>query len=144
MHTQNATFVLYIIRIYLTKCSKIMLWTMEQKIFCVKTYYETNSFKIGPTRYRRKFKFNIFPIRSQNFQIVRNFETHNTCKDRRATVSSLSGSLITARTPKNLTRVQEWVARVFLDFCEGGVSSYVFTLKIWSIVIRHDFFYVAI
>ena len=31
--------------IYLTKYSKIMSWTMEQKILCVMTYYKTKSFK---------------------------------------------------------------------------------------------------
>ena len=33
------------ILIYLAKYSEIMSWTMKQKIFCVKTYYETKSFK---------------------------------------------------------------------------------------------------
>ena len=33
----------------------------EQKIFCVKTYYETKFFHIVQARYRTKFNFNIFP-----------------------------------------------------------------------------------
>ena len=47
---------------------------MEQKIFCEKTYYETKSFKIVQARYWRKFNFEIFPKRSQIFELVKNFE----------------------------------------------------------------------
>ena len=33
------------ILIYLTKYTEILIWMMEQKIFCVKTCYKTKSFK---------------------------------------------------------------------------------------------------
>ena len=33
------------ILVYLTKYSEILPWTIEQKIFCMKKYYETKSFK---------------------------------------------------------------------------------------------------
>ena len=72
-----------------------MPWTMEQKIFCVKTYYETKSFKIVQARYRRKFNFNTFPNRSQILKLIKNFEAHGTCEDRRAKGSSPSGPPIT-------------------------------------------------
>ena len=52
--------------IYYTKNSLMMPWQMEQKIFCVKTYYETKSFQIVQARFRRKFSFNKFPNRSQS------------------------------------------------------------------------------
>ena len=35
--------------------------------FCVKTYHETNSFKIVQARYRRKFNFNTFT--ESDFQV---------------------------------------------------------------------------
>ena len=68
---------------------------MEQKIFCVKTYYETKSFQIVQARFRRKFSFNKFPNRSQTFKLVKKFETHGTCGDRRVTGSSPSEPPIT-------------------------------------------------
>ena len=52
-----------------------MPWSMEQKIFCVKAYYETKSFQIVQARFRRKFSFNKFPNRSQIFKLVKKFET---------------------------------------------------------------------
>ena len=58
-----------------------MPWSMEQKIFCLKTYYETKSFQIVQARFRRKFSFNKFPNRSQIFKLVKKFETHGTCGD---------------------------------------------------------------
>ena len=88
-----------------------MPWSMEQKIFCVKTYYETTSFQIVQARFRRKFSFNKFPNRTQIFKLVKKFETHGTCGDRRVTGSSPSGPPITIRTPDNVTRVQESVGR---------------------------------
>ena len=89
----------------------MMPWSMEQKIFCVKTYYETKSFQIVQARFRRKFSFNKFPNRSQIFKLVKKFETHGTYGDRRVTGSSPSGPPITIRTPDNVTRVQESVGR---------------------------------
>ena len=89
----------------------MMPWSMEQEIFCVKTYYETKSFQIVQARFRRKFSFNKFPNRSQIFKLVKKFETHGTCGDRRVTGSSPSGPPITIRTPDNVTRVQESVGR---------------------------------
>ena len=86
-----------------------MPWSMEQKIFCVKTYYETKSFQIVQARFRRKFSFNNIPNRSQIFKLVKKFETHGSCGDRRVTGSSPSGPPTTIRTPDNVTRVQESV-----------------------------------
>ena len=45
------------------------------------------------------------------FKLVKKFETHGTCGDRRVTGSSPSGPPITIRTPDNVTRVQESVGR---------------------------------
>ena len=56
------------ILIYSIKYSEIILWMIEEKIFCVKTYYE-RLFKIVQARYKRKFNFNTFPNRNQIFQI---------------------------------------------------------------------------
>jgi hypothetical protein len=95
-----------------TKYSEIMPWLMEQKIFCVKTYYEAKSFKIVQARYNRKFNFNTFPIKSQIFKLFKNFKAYGTCEDRRATGYSPCGSSITIRTPENVTRVQESVGRI--------------------------------
>ena len=88
-----------------------MPWSMEQKIFCVKTYYETKSFKIVQARFRRKFSFNQFPNRSQIFKLVKKFEAHGTCGDRRVAGSSPSGPPITISTPDNVSSVQESVGR---------------------------------
>ena len=100
---------------------------MEQKIFCVKTYYETKSFQIVQARFRRKFSFNKFPNRSQIFKLVEKFETHGTCGDRMVTGSSLSGPPITIRTPDNVIRVQ------------GGAAfknAFDRTVDIWSMYSR--------
>ena len=48
------------ILIYSTKYSEIMPWTMEQKMFSRKTYYETKSFKTIQAIYRKKVNFNKF------------------------------------------------------------------------------------
>ena len=88
-----------------------MPWSMEQKIFCVKTYYETKSFKIVQARFRRKFSFNQFPNRSQIFKLVKKFEAHGTCGDSRVAGLSPSGLPITISTPNNVSRVQESVGR---------------------------------
>ena len=82
---------------YLLKYREIMTLTMEPKIFCVTTYYETKSFKIVWTRYRRKFNFITFPNRSQIFKLVKNSEAHGSCEDHGAMISSPCGPLITQK-----------------------------------------------
>ena len=103
-----------------------MPWSMEQKIFCVKTYYETKSFRIVQARFRRKFSFNQFPNRSQIFKLVKKFEAHGTCGDRRVAGSSPSGPPITICTPDNVSRVQESVGRspteCLSSFGESSIS----------------------
>ena len=42
---------------------------MEQKIFCVNSYYETKSFKIVQARYRKKVQFQHISKQESNFQI---------------------------------------------------------------------------
>ena len=76
------------ILIYLIKYSQILPWKIERKFFCVKTYYETKSFIIVRTRYKRKFNFNTFPNRSQIFKLIKNVEAHGACEGYRATGSS--------------------------------------------------------
>ena len=66
--------------IHLIKNSEIMPWTMEQKIFYAKSYYETKSLKIIQARYRRMFKFTTFLKRRKIFILVKNFEAPGTCK----------------------------------------------------------------
>ena len=48
-----------------------MTWTMELKILCGKTYYETIVFGIVQAKYRRTFNSNTFPNRI--FKLVKNF-----------------------------------------------------------------------
>ena len=88
-----------------------MHWAMEQKVFCVKTFYEMKFFQIVQARFRRKFSFNQFSNRSQIFKLVKKFEAHGTCGDRRVAGSSPSGPPITIRTPDNVSTVQESVGR---------------------------------
>ena len=71
-----------------------MLWTMKQKIFWEKTYYETKFSKIFQLRYRRKFNFEEFLNRSNIFKLYKSFEAHETCEDRWATSSTPSWPLI--------------------------------------------------
>ena len=108
----------------------MMPWSMEQKIFCVKTYYETKSFQIVQARFRRKFSFNKFPNRSQIFKLGKKFETHGTCGDRRVTGSSPSGPPITIRTPDNVTRVKSQSVGVRANLCDDR------TVDIWSMYSR--------
>ena len=72
---------------------------------------EGRFFMVVQARYRKKFKFNTFPNRSQIFKLDKNFEVQSTCGDHRAMASSPSGPPITIRTPKNVTRVQESVSQ---------------------------------
>ena len=109
-----------------------MPWSMEQKIFCVKTYYEMKSFQIVQARFRRKFSFNKFPNRSQIFKLVKKFETHGTCGDRRVTGSSPSGPPITIRTPDNVTRVQESVGRSPNNLCDEGAKNLAFLCLLYG------------
>ena len=43
---------------------------MEQKIFCVNTYYKTKCFKIVQAKYRRKFNFLTFLNRSLTLKLM--------------------------------------------------------------------------
>ena len=61
--------------IYLTKCSEIMSSMMEQKIFCVKTYYETKPLKLFKKDAERS-SFSTHFQKSQIFKLVQNFEAH--------------------------------------------------------------------
>jgi len=56
--------------------------------------------------------------------LVKKFETHGTCGDRRVTGSSPSGPPITIRTPDNVTRVQESVG-VRANICDEGAKEHV-------------------
>ena len=118
------------ILIYTTIYSKIMPWTMEQKIFCVKTYYETKSSKIVQARYRRKLNFNIFLNRSLIFKLVKNFEAHGICEDHMATGSSPSGSLLTIQTPRRNVRTLSISLHTTFN---GG---FTWIVNIWSIYAR--------
>ena len=69
------------ILIYLIKYSKM-------KIFFVKTYNKTSSFKLVQARYQGKLSFNTIPNRGQLFKLVKNFGGHGICEDRRETGSS--------------------------------------------------------
>ena len=80
---------------YLTKYSKIV-WMLERKIlFFVKTYYKISSFNIIQAKLLRRFSFNTFPKGSQIFKLVKKWVSHDSCEDRRATVSSISRPLVT-------------------------------------------------
>ncbi|XP_076039237.1 uncharacterized protein LOC143024328 [Oratosquilla oratoria] len=58
-------------------------WTTKQKVFCVKTYYKTKSFKTVQAKHRRLFNFNYYPNKSKISKWVRNFETYGSVEDRR-------------------------------------------------------------
>ena len=88
-----------------------MTWTTEQKVFCVKKYYETKSFKTVQARFRRQFDFHHYPNKSEIFKIVRNFEAYGTVEDRRKAAQSPAGAPITVRTPENVDRVRHSVGR---------------------------------
>ena len=94
------------ILVYLIRYSKIMLWTMEQKIFCVKTYYETQFFKIALAGLKKKFNFNTSINKSQIFKLIKKFEVHATCGDCRATSSS----------PYAPLKIQEECTRIINNF----------------------------
>ena len=82
--------------IYLTISCERRPWTLQLNIICVKTYiYETKSFTIVHTRFRRKLNFNTFPNRSQIFKFIKNFNAQGTRKDCRATSSLPSWPSIT-------------------------------------------------
>ena len=60
-----------------------------------KTYYETKSLNIILVKFGRKFNFNTFPNKNQIFKLIKNFEVHGTCEDRKAMGSSPFGPPLT-------------------------------------------------
>ena len=52
-----------------------MAWKLEEKLFHVKTYIETKSYKVVQTRFHRNSNFNTYRGKSQIFLWFRNFQT---------------------------------------------------------------------
>ena len=110
---------------------------MEQKIFSVKTNYESEFLKIVQARYWRKFNFNIFPNRSQMFELIKNFEDHNTFEIRLAMGSSPSMPPITIWTSKNVSRVQESVSQTLSrSLWQGNQEIAKSESSFWCILIK--------
>ena len=89
---------------------------MEQKIFCVKTNYESKFIRF----FNRDTEAQLQHISKQesDFKLLKNFEAHGNCKDRMIMGSSSSGPPITIRTPDNVIRIQEsvgWGSSKFLQ-----------------------------
>ena len=93
------------ILIYLTNIAKLCVRRWSRRSVVLRHIME-----LSPSRWFKqdwwKFNFNTFPNRSQIFKLVKNFKTYDTCKDRRVTGSSPSGSLMIIRTSKDVIRVQ--------------------------------------
>ena len=79
---------------------------MEQKIFCEKTYYETERFKIVQPSYRRKFSYNTFLNRSQILKVV------NIYRGNARAIAALKEPI----TEKIQSITKEDVKRVFNNF----------------------------
>ena len=82
------------ILIYLIKHNEILPWTMEQKIFCMKAYYE-RLFKQDTEESSISIHFQI-EVRFF-FKLVKNFEAHGNRENRRSKGFSTSGRPITIR-----------------------------------------------
>ena len=85
---------------------------MEEKIFCVTTYFETKSFKTEQAKFCRKFNFNNYPQKSQIYHWVHKFQAAGSVNNlNKKAENPRSGRKATARYPDNVDGVRDSVGR---------------------------------
>ena len=85
-----------------------MLWTREEKVFCISTYLETKSFKSMKAKFCRKFNFNNYPQKSQIYCWAPKFQTTGSVNNlNKKTENSRSGRKLTARCHDNVDAVTD-------------------------------------
>ena len=87
-----------------------MLWTREEKIFCVTTYLETKSFKTVQAKFCRKFNFNNYPQKSQIYCWVHKFQATGSANNLNEKAENPRfGRKLTARCPDYMDVVRDSV-----------------------------------
>ena len=79
----------------------------ERKIFCVTTYLETKSYKTVQAKFRRKFKFNNYPQKSQIYHWIHKFHATGSIKNLKKAENPSSGRKLTARYPDDVDAVRD-------------------------------------
>ena len=90
-----------------------MAWSIEEKTFCVETYFETKSFCAIQRRFRRKFQCRHYPGKRLIHRWAQKFREHGTVlnlngKDKRDTYSGRPKS---ARSQENIDAIRDSIGR---------------------------------
>ena len=89
---------------------KEMVWSIEERTFCVTLYLETKSLKTVQVRYCRSFNFNNFSHKFQITHWVKTFkDTGTLITSTKKGQKSRSGRKLTARSPENVDAVRDSV-----------------------------------
>ena len=91
---------------------KEMVWSIEERTFCVTLYLETKSLKTVQVRYCRSFNFNNFSHKFQITHWVKTFkDTGTLITSTKKGQKSTSGRKLTARSPENVDAVKDSVGQ---------------------------------
>ena len=89
---------------------KEMVWSIEERTFCVTLYLEAKSLKTVQVRYCRSFNFNNFSHKFQITHWVKTFkDTGTLITSTKKGQKSTSGRKLTARSPENVDAVRDSV-----------------------------------
>ena len=89
---------------------KEMVWSIEERTFCVTLYLEAKSLKTVQVRYCRSFNFNNFSHKFQITHWVKTFkDTGTLITSTKKGKKSTSGRKLTARSPENVDAVRDSV-----------------------------------
>ena len=88
-----------------------MPWIRGENI-CLTTYVETKSFKTVSGKFRRKFNFNSYPLKSQIYCWVLKFQSNGSVDNLYQKAENLRSSRkLTARCPDNMDAVRDSVGK---------------------------------
>ena len=91
---------------------KEMVWSIEERTFCVILYLETKSLKTVQVRYCRSFNFNNFSHKFQITHWVKTFkDTGTLITSTKKGQKSRNGRKLTARSPENVDAVRDSVGQ---------------------------------
>ena len=91
---------------------KEMVWSIEERTFCVTLYLEAKSLKTVQVRYCRSFNFNNFSHKFQITHWVKTFkDTGTLITSTKKGKKSTSGRKLTARSPENVDAVRDSVGQ---------------------------------
>ena len=93
-------------------------------MFCVTLYLESKSYKTAQAKFRQKFSFNTFPVKSAIHQWFSKFEATGTVlRINKKAAAPTSGRKMTAMTPGNIEAVRIQSVEVQKNPSEEGCRS---------------------